>query len=42
VEMLPGPPSMYEGWRVAGHPPISNAVMRDRVDAYVASVVGRL
>ena len=42
VEMLPGPPSMYEGWRVAGHPPISKAVMRDRVDAYVASVVARL
>jgi hypothetical protein len=42
VELLPGPPSMYEGWRVAGVPSISNAVMRERVDLYVASVVARL
>lgn len=42
VELLPGPPSMYEGWRAVGVPNISNAVMRDRVDLYVASVVARL
>jgi len=42
VELLPGPPSMYEGWRAAGVGNISNAVMRERVDAYVASVVARL
>jgi aminoglycoside phosphotransferase (APT) family kinase protein len=42
VELLPGPPAMYEGWRAAGFPSISNAVMRERVDAYVASVVARL
>jgi aminoglycoside phosphotransferase (APT) family kinase protein len=42
VELLPGPPSMYEGWRAAGVPNISNAVMRERVDLYVASVVARL
>jgi aminoglycoside phosphotransferase (APT) family kinase protein len=42
VELLPGPPSMYEGWRAAGVPAISNAVMRERVDAYVESVVARL
>lgn len=42
VEQLPGPPSMYEGWRAAGFPGISNTVMRERVDAYVASVVARL
>jgi aminoglycoside phosphotransferase (APT) family kinase protein len=42
VEMLPGPLSMYEGWRVAGYPPITSTVMRERVDAYVASVVARL
>ena len=42
VELLPGPPTMYEGWRVAGVPPISNATMRERVDNYVASVIARL
>ena len=42
VELLPGPPSMYEGWRASGVPNISNAVMRERVDDYVASVVARL
>ena len=42
VELLPGPLSMYEGWRAAGFPDISNAVMRERVDAYVTSVVARL
>jgi Phosphotransferase enzyme family len=42
VELLPGPPSMYEGWRASGVPNISTAVMRERVDEYVASVVARL
>lgn len=42
IELLPGPPSMYEGWRAAGFPNISNTTMRERVDAYVASVVARL
>ena len=42
VELLPGPPSMYEGWRAAGMANISNTVMRERVDDYVASVVDRL
>lgn len=42
VEMLPGPPSMYEGWRAGGVPNISSAIMRERVDAYIASVVDRL
>ena len=42
VEMLPGPPSMYEGWRAGGVPDISDALMRERVDLYVASVVARL
>jgi aminoglycoside phosphotransferase (APT) family kinase protein len=42
VELLPGPPSMYEGWRASGFPAISNALMRERVDDYVKSVVARL
>jgi aminoglycoside phosphotransferase (APT) family kinase protein len=42
VELLPGPPSMYEGWRAAGVPNIGNELMRQRVDDYVKSVVARL
>jgi aminoglycoside phosphotransferase (APT) family kinase protein len=42
VELLPGPPSMYEGWRASGVPSIGNALMRERVDDYVRSVVARL
>ncbi len=42
VELLPGPPTMYEGWRAAGVPPISTAAMRERVDDYLASVVAHL
>ena len=42
VELLPGPPLMYGGWRAAGVPNISNAIMRERVDLYVASLVARL
>ena len=42
VELLPGPPTMYEGWRAAGVPPISNATMRERVDSYVTSLIARL
>ena len=42
VELLPGPPSMYEGWRASGIAEISDEVMRERVDLYVASVVARL
>ena len=42
VELLPGPPMMYEGWRAGGVPGISKAVMQERVDRYVASLVARL
>jgi aminoglycoside phosphotransferase (APT) family kinase protein len=42
VELLPGPPSMYDGWRAVGVPNISNTLIRERVDLYVASVVARL
>jgi aminoglycoside phosphotransferase (APT) family kinase protein len=41
VELLPGPPAMYAGWRASGVAPIGSDVMRERVDAYVASVVAR-
>jgi aminoglycoside phosphotransferase (APT) family kinase protein len=42
VELLPGPPAMYEGWRASGVANISSGVMRERLDAYVASIVARL
>ena len=42
VELLPGPPSMYPGWRASGVPEIDDTLMRQRVDSYVASVVTRL
>jgi len=42
IELLPGPPSMYEGWRASGVPTISATALREHVDEYVASVVGRL
>jgi aminoglycoside phosphotransferase (APT) family kinase protein len=42
VELLPGPPSMYEGWRASGVPTISATVLREHVDEYVAGVVARL
>jgi Ser/Thr protein kinase RdoA (MazF antagonist) len=42
VELLPGPPSMYAGWRAGGVPTISDATMHERVDEYVASVVARV
>ena len=42
VELLPGPPTMYEGWRAGGLTPIKSATMRERVDDYVVSVIDRL
>ena len=42
VELLPGPPAMYEGWRARGFPEIDDALIRQRIDLYVASVVTRL
>jgi aminoglycoside phosphotransferase (APT) family kinase protein len=42
VELLPGPPSMYEGWRTSGVAEIGDELIRERLDLYVASVVARL
>jgi aminoglycoside phosphotransferase (APT) family kinase protein len=42
VELLPGPPGAYEGWRAGGVTDITDETMRERVDRYVASVVARL
>ncbi|MGH7651132.1 MAG: phosphotransferase family protein [Gemmatimonadaceae bacterium] len=42
VEMLPGPPDFYNGWRAAGVKNIPREVILERLDAYVVSVVGRI
>jgi aminoglycoside phosphotransferase (APT) family kinase protein len=42
VELLPGPPGVYDGWRAAGVTHITAPMIRERVDAYVTSVVERL
>jgi len=42
VELRPGPPSMYEGWRAGGVAHISDALVRERVDLYVAIVVAKV
>lgn len=42
IELLPGPPRTYGGWRAAGVVRITDAMTRDRMDAYAASVIARL
>jgi hypothetical protein len=41
AELLPGPPSIYKGWRASGVTHLSDALVRERIDQYVASVVAR-
>lgn len=41
VELLPGPPSIYEGWRASGATHLSEALVRERNDQYVVSVIAR-
>lgn len=42
VEVLPGPPDVYAGWRAFGVGHLDEAMMRERVDDYLASLVARL
>lgn len=42
VEVLPGPPAVYEGWRAFGVEHLNDALMRERLDEYLASLVARL
>jgi aminoglycoside phosphotransferase (APT) family kinase protein len=42
VEMLPGPPGMYDGWLAGGVKHIPGATIVERLGAYVTSVVDRL
>lgn len=42
VEVLPGPPDVYSGWTAHGVTHLDDALMRERVDAYLSSLLARL
>ena len=42
VELLPGPPRVYEGWPAIGLTRLAEETIRARVDEYVSSLVARL
>jgi hypothetical protein len=42
VEVLPGPPGVYEGWRAFGVGHLSEMLMRERLDEYLVSLVSRV
>lgn len=42
VEILPGPPGVYEGWCAFGVEHLDAEMMRERLDDYLASVMARL
>lgn len=42
VELLPGPPGVYEGWPAFGLTRLDEETIRARVDEYVSSLVARL
>jgi len=42
VEVLPGPPGVYEGWRAFGVTHLDDRLMRERLDEYLASLIARL
>lgn len=42
VELLPGPPGVYPGWPAFGVGHLNEAVIRERVDEYLSSIVARL
>ena len=42
VEVLPGPPGVYEGWRAFGVGHLSDLLMRERLDEYLVSLVSRV
>lgn len=42
VEVLPGPPGVYAGWPAFGVLHLDEHIMRERVDAYLLSLVARL
>lgn len=41
VEVLPGPPDVYEGWPAFGVHHLDEEVMRERVDDYLSSLMAR-
>lgn len=42
AEFLPGPPGVYPGWPAMGVTHLTDALMRERVDDYLASVMARV
>jgi aminoglycoside phosphotransferase (APT) family kinase protein len=42
AEVLPGPPDVYSGWTAHGVSDLHDGLMRERVDAYLSSLVARL
>lgn len=42
IEILPGPPDVYPPWKVFGLAHLTNPLMLERADAYLASVLARL
>ena len=42
VEILPGPPGVYEGWPAFGVNHLNDEIIRERLDAYISSLVERL
>jgi hypothetical protein len=41
IEMLPGPPEVYDGWTALGVRHLTGGLLLERTDAYVASIVAR-
>ncbi len=41
IEILPGPPGVYEGWPAFGVSHLNDEMMRERLDDYLASLIAR-
>jgi len=39
MELLPGPPEVYEPWPIFGLPGLTVSLMIQRADAYLASIL---
>jgi len=42
IEVLPGPPGLYEGWIACSVRGLTPSLIRERIDAYVESILARL
>lgn len=41
IEVLPGPPSVYQGWTALGVTNLTDAIVKERYESYLASVMRR-